>query len=382
MTGNKKRIFISSCEPSSDHHCAHLINTVNKTDGANIEWTGLGGEQMEKAGCRILEKTASRAVMAHNAFAHIKYYRQLIRRMTQYLHDNRPDLVIVCDSPAFNFHIAKAAKANGIKVLFYVAPQLWAWAPWRIGKMRRLCDKLACILPFEQQWFKDRGIDASFDGNPLFDGLTINTIENCKDYAGFDPAKTTIALLPGSRDAEIKKLWPAMQQIALKLKNRWPTIKFITSAHDADGLELLKSREIKNFQCEYTISNVPAVAKKAGFAFVASGSATLQVAAAGCPMIVIYRTSRILWHLVGRWLIRTRFLSLVNILAGCQMVPEFMPHFGSITPIVDKSKMIMRNKIRLTKISRELVRLIAPMTEKNASENTAKMVLDMLNSNI
>jgi len=333
---------------------------------------------MEKAGCRIIEKTASRAVMAHNAFAHIKYYRQLIRRTTQYLNDNPPDLVIVCDSPAFNFHIAKAAKANGIKVLYYVAPQLWAWGSWRIHKMRRSCDKLACILPFEQQWFTDKGIDASFVGNPLFDGLTINVIESCKDFSSFDPAKTTIALLPGSRDAEIKNLWPAMQQIAQKLKNRWPDIKFIASAHDADSLELLKKREIKNFKCEYTTSDVPAVAKKAEFAFVASGSATLQVASSGCPMIIMYRTSRILWHLLGRWLIRTRFLSLVNILAGSQLVPEFMPHFGSIAPIVDKCKMIMRNKTRLTKISRELVRLVAPIAEKNASENTAKIVLKMI----
>jgi lipid-A-disaccharide synthase len=316
--------------------------------------------------------------MAHNAFAHIKYYRQLIRQMTQYLHDHRTDLVIVCDSPAFNFHIAKAAKANGIKVLFYVAPQLWAWAPWRIGKMRRLCDKLACILPFEEKWFGNKGIDASFVGNPLFDGLAINVVENCKDYTSFDQSKATIALLPGSRDAEIKTLWPSMQKIALKLKSRWPTIKFIASAYNTDKLELLKSREIKNFKCKYTISDVPSLAKKVDLALVASGSATLQVASSGCPMIVMYRTSRILWHLVGRWLIRTRFLSLVNILAGRQLVPEFMPHFGSITPIVDRCKMIMRNKSRLAKISRELVRIVAPMAEKNASENTAKIVLEMI----
>jgi len=333
---------------------------------------------MEKAGCRILEKTAGRAVMAHNALAHLKYYRQLILRTTQYLHDNRPDLVIVCDSPAFNFHIAKAAKANGIQVLFYVAPQLWAWASWRITKMRRVCDKLACILPFEQQWFKSRGVDASFVGNPLFDGLTVDVVENSKDFSAFDPAKTTIALLPGSRNAEIKNLWPAMQQIAQKLKDRWPTIKFITSAYDTEKLEFLKSRIIKNFQCEYTTSSVSTVAKKAEFAIVASGSVTLQVASSGCPMIIMYRTSRILWHLVGKWLIRTRFLSLVNILAGRQLVPEFMPHFGSVNPIVDKCKMIMRNKSRLTKISRELVRLVAPIAQKNASENTAKIVLEML----
>jgi len=378
ITGERKRIFISSCEPSSDHHCAHLIKEVDRTSGGNIEWTGLGGDQMEKAGCRILEKTTGRAVMAHNAFAHIKYYRQLIGQMTQYLHDNHTDLVIVCDSPAFNFHIAKAAKANGIKVLFYVAPQLWAWAPWRIGKMRKLCDKLACILPFEQKWFSSKGVDASFVGNPLFDGLTINVIENCKDYSSFEQAKATIALLPGSRDAEIKTLWPSMQKIALKLKRRWPTIKFIASAYNTDKLELLKSREIKNFQCEYTTSDIPSLAKKADFAFVASGSATLQVASSGCPMIVMYRTSRILWHLVGRWLVRTRFLSLVNILAGRQLVPEFMPHFGSIAPIVDRCKMIMRNKSRIAKISRELVRLVAPIAEKNASENTAKIVLEMI----
>ena len=125
---------------------------------------------MADAGCKLLQSTADNAAMIYNAFAHIARFYKLIMRITAYLKSNKVDLVIVCDSPAFNFHIAKAAKKLGIKTLFYVAPQLWAWGGWRISKLRKYCDKLCCILPFEQNWFSEKGVDATFVGNPLLDG--------------------------------------------------------------------------------------------------------------------------------------------------------------------------------------------------------------------
>ncbi|MHC4147370.1 MAG: glycosyltransferase family protein, partial [Planctomycetota bacterium] len=146
------RVFISAAEPSGDSHCAGLM-TALQSSGYDIDFVGVGGPKMADAGCELLENTAGKAAMTYKAFSHIARFYKLIKRIRRYLTDNKVDLVIVCDSPAFNFHVAKAAKKTGIKTLFYVAPQLWAWGGWRIGKLRERCDKLCCILPFEQDWF-------------------------------------------------------------------------------------------------------------------------------------------------------------------------------------------------------------------------------------
>ena len=145
LAKNKKyRIFISAAEPSADAHCAGLI-TALKDSGYDIEFVGVGGPKMAEAGCELLEATVSKAVMIHKAFTHVWRYYKLIKRLTSFIKSNKVDLVIVCDSPALNFHIAKAAKRAGVKTLFYVAPQLWAWASWRIHKLRKCCDRLCCI---------------------------------------------------------------------------------------------------------------------------------------------------------------------------------------------------------------------------------------------
>jgi len=375
----KYSVFLSAAEPSADAYCAGLINAM-KTSADNISFVGVGGPKMAQAGCDLLEITTGKAAMIYKAFAHVARFYSLIRRLRRYLDTNRVDLVIVCDSPAFNFHLAKAAKKAGIKTLFYVAPQLWAWAPWRLGKLRRCCDKLCCILPFEQQWFAARGIDTTFVGHPMLDDLPSDLGRCEKQYADFDPKHAQFALMPGSRAAEINSLWPPMQQIALQLKNKYPQAAFAAVAVDDEKRRMLESAQLPDFECEYTVDDVTAAAARADFAIVASGSATLQVASVGCPMLVIYQSSRILWHLVGRWLIRTEHLSLVNILAGRRLVPEFMPCFSSVEPIVKSIEQLIEDKSRLTKLSAELVQLTATLKTPSASENVARTARQMLAS--
>jgi len=372
------RIFISVAEPSADAHCAGLITAFRKRGYDNIEFVGVGGPKMTEAGCKLLQTTIGKAVMIYNAFRHIIHYYKLIRRITGYLKSNKVDLVIVCDSPSFNFHISKAAKKAGIKTLFYVAPQLWAWASWRISKLRKYCDKLCCILPFEQDWFSRRDVDVVFVGNPLFDGLDLPLARYKKSYSNFQPRKARFALMPGSRAAEIESLWRPMQRIALRLKQKYPDATFTTVAVDAERQRLLKASQIAGFECQYTIGTVSKTAAAVDFAIVASGSATLQVAAAGCPMVIMYQSSRILWYLVGWWLVKTKYLSLVNILAGKELVPEFMPYFSSIDPIVEDIEQLLENKDNLTQISDELIKLTEPLADKKAADQVADIVAEML----
>ncbi|MDO8303896.1 MAG: lipid-A-disaccharide synthase [Sedimentisphaerales bacterium] len=369
------RIFISAAEPSADMHCAHLI-TALKASGYTIECVGLGGPTMAAAGCTILENMTGRAAMHYNVLSQIGWYRSVMRRVTSYLKTTKVDLVIVCDSPAFNFYIAKIAKKSSVKTLFYVAPQLWAWGGWRIRKLRNCCDRLACILPFEQQWFKDRQVAAEFVGNPLFDDIPAEMATGTKHV--FNCQKPVIALMPGSRPGEIDTLWRPMQEIATKIAQRHTGAQFITVAANEKILQTLKERQTNGFTCEYSLSSVLSTAYKADLTIVASGSATLQVAAAGCPMVIMYQSSKFLWHLVGKWLLKVPHLSLVNIVAGKELVPEFMPYFDSTEPIYQACEKLLSDTERLTRLGGELTALTQPLIGQNASEKTAKIALEML----
>ncbi len=375
----KYRVFMSAAEPSADAYCASLI-TALKQGGGDIEFAGVGGEKMEQAGCVLLERTADKAVMGLGAIGQAGRFYFLLRRIKAFFKTNRVDLVIVCDSPAFNFHAARAAKKMGTKVLFYVAPQLWAWAEWRINKLRKWCDKLCCILPFEQEWFAQRGIEAVFVGHPLLSEEAEDSENRQKRYAGFDPQNVSIALMPGSRQAEINSLWRPMQETAVRIRRRFANATFTAAAADERMKEALRSMQVVGFRCKYTTGPLAEVARSVDFSIVASGTATLQVAAAGCPMAVMYQSSRVLWHILGRWLIKTKYLSLVNILAGKELVPEFMPYFSSIEPIAGTIEGLLQDTNRLVQTSDELVRLTRPLTQCRASEKVAEIVIDMLHS--
>jgi len=385
------RIFISAAEPSADAHCANLINSLTKK-GYDIDYVGVGGPKMASAGCRLLETTTGKAAMIYKAFRYVVHFYGVIRRFRSFLKNNKVDLVIVCDSPSFNFHVAKAAKKANIKTVFYVAPQLWAWAGWRIRKLRKYCDQLCCILPFEQDWFGQRGVEAVFVGNPLFDevypvreptekvsnGVNIDLASHSRTYTDFKPTKARFALLPGSRAAEIDSLWLPMQQIAIRLQQKYPEVTFTTVAVDAERENILKEKQIPGFECQFSIGSVNDTAGSADLAIVASGSATLEVTASGCPMIIMYQSSRILWHLIGWWLVKSKYLSLVNILSDKELVPEFMPYFSSIEPIVETIEQLLKDSDRLAQISSELINLAEPLARKNASDQVANIVLKML----
>ena len=374
---NKKfHIFISAAEPSADAHCAGLIAAL-KTNRDDIEFVGVGGPKMEAAGCELLENTVGKAVMIYKALAHLARYYKLIKRIENFLSDNKVNLVIVCDSPSFNFHVAKAAKKAGINTLFYVAPQLWAWGGWRIGKLRKYCDKLCCILLFEQDWFSSRGVNTTFVGNPLLDEVEASSLQK-KDYSSFEPEKVKIALMPGSRMAEIDSLWIPMQQIALRIKEKYPAASFTTVAVDTERQKILKQKQITGFECHYTIDSVRETARTNDFSIAASGSATIEIAAAGCPLVIMYRSSKVLWHLLGRWIIKTKYLSLVNILAGKELVPEFMPYFDSIEPIANSIELLLQDRQKMNQISGSLIELVKPLSRKRACTEIAKIVTEML----
>jgi lipid-A-disaccharide synthase len=169
-----------------------------------------------------------------------------------------------------------------------------------------------------------------------------------------------------------------MQQIAVTLRKRYPNLTFTTVAVDEPTRGALDSTRLMNFRTAYAIDTVYQTARSCDFALVASGSACLQVASAGCPMVIMYKTSPVLWHIIGRWLVTTKYLSLVNILAGRELVPEFMPYFRSTEPIVETVRGLFEDKPRLTQISSDLLAIVQPLAAKKAGSVVARIAIEML----
>lgn len=342
----------------------------------DLKITGIGGPKMAQAGCLLIHDPTSRGQIGLDGLGQICYFIRLLAKVRRLFAQDRPELVVVCDSPSFNFHVAGAAKRLGIPTLFYVAPQLWAWGSWRIRRLRRLCNRLCCILPFEQHWFQQRGIPAVFVGHPMMEALG-DLDANIRDFEFVDDGPM-IALMPGSRTSEIRTLWPAMQRIAMRIMQVYRNARFTTVAVNHDRLAQLMASQMEGFNSSYRIDAVYQTAREADLALVASGSATLEVAAAGCPMAVMYQTNRLAWHIIGRWLVRPKYFCLVNLLADKLIVKEFVPYFNSIEPIVAEVLHLLSNKPLLDQMNRDLLSLVPSLRQRSASVEVSRIILEQL----
>jgi len=341
-----------------------------------INCDGLGGQAMAQAGCHVLENTVEKSAMLTHALGVAGYFYKLLRQVKRYLRQNQPDLVVVVDSPAWNFHVAKEAKKLQIPVLYYVAPQMWAWGGWRIKKLRRRADQVACILPFEEEWFKKRGINAHFVGHPLFDDPA-NDIETIPDTFKSENFPT-VALLPGSRDHEIEKLWVPMQKIARRIKEEYPKTRFVTAAAKDSYISKLQNLTDPDLRIGIYRESINSIVKNADLTLVSSGTATLEVAAANCPMIIMYYVNPIHWNLAGRWLVKTKHLSLVNILSDKELVPEFIPFYGNINKPTETALSIIKDDEKRRIMRRELREFIELIDQPGASAKVVEIIKEML----
>ena len=371
----KHTVFFSAAEASADHHCARLIEAMRAKLGP-VRFLGLGGDAMAGAGCELLANLPERAAMLTHALGQVGYYHRLRKDVKEVLAAERPGLVVVCDSPAWNFHVAKAAKKLGIPVLFYVAPQLWAWGAWRAGKLRRSADHVACILPFEAAWFEERGVKATFVGHPLFD--------EADPMVGPDPFLQasrefpTVALLPGSRGHEIHHLWPVQQEVAVAIRKRYPNARFLASTHTEANATWLREHMRAGLEVEVRRTGIEAAVRHADLAVVASGTATLQVAMQHCPMIVMYHVPRWQWKLVGRWLVKTEHLSLVNILAGWELAPEYMPLPRDPEVVAGKALEFLGDEEKRGQMRQALRELVKGLAGPGAAATTAELAQGLL----
>jgi lipid A disaccharide synthetase len=239
-----RRVFITVAEVSGDRHAAQLIRSLRQIE-PDLVIEGHGGPEMEAAGATIHRNTVTRAAMGWRGILRAGEVYSILRWTRRYFQEYKPDLQIGVDSPSMNIHFAKAAHGMGIPTLQYVAPQLWAWAAWRMHKYRRWVDRVACILPFEEAYFRRHGVNAKFVGHPLFDELPAHRTTEREHYMKGRPP--VIGLLPGSRRSEAEQNFPHMLNVAGRLRKAFPGVRFLVpttaATHPVVKRELAKDRE-------------------------------------------------------------------------------------------------------------------------------------------
>lgn len=381
-------IFISAAEASGDEHAAKLIVKLRERLGA-ARFVGVAGPRMAQAGCEVLDDLTHKASMLGGPILSLAYYVRRIRRIQAAIRRLQPDVVVPVDSPAMNWHIAKAAKDVAVPVVYYVSPQVWAWAPWRVKKLARLTDRVACILPFEQEYLRQRGVNATFVGHPIYDDAPPRPQPLPDLIDAWYGGRWRVAMLPGSRPAEIKHHTPAMLEVAGTIARRWPRAQCTFAALNEGGAGEIRRIAQRHGRPQVEVIVGPAavheVLSQSNFAVVGSGTVTLQVAYYGVPMVIFYRAgllTRALYQTLGRLksIVPTRSLSLVNILAGRRIVPELMPWYGDVGRLSRATLESMSDLGYLLEMRRNVLALSEPLrrNSQTAAANTADLVVEVL----
>ncbi len=371
-------IFISAAEPSADLHGAALIEaTLAKCPRARF--VGVAGPRMVAAGCQPIFDMSRHSAMLLGALRAVRRAIAMLTTSEHHLRGFPFDAAVVIDSPTLHLPLAKRAQAAGIPVLYYIAPQMWAWGAYRIHRLRNDVERVAVILPFEEKFFRDQGVNARYVGHPLAEQAEQTPIDPDAVEEIRSRGRCVVALLPGSRRHVVEEVLCGQLEVAEKIADAIPGTAFgvsVANPQVAPVIERLLSTRSINVQ-PYRGGH-DALIRAADLVLVASGTTTLEIAFHGTPMIVMYNASRVFYHLVARWMIHTPHLSLPNILAGRRIVPEFMPYYASTDPIAECAVDLLRSDKKRKAMKQELRQLIAPLRTGRASERTADMLLDMI----
>ncbi|HKS73434.1 MAG TPA: lipid-A-disaccharide synthase [Terriglobales bacterium] len=314
------RILISAGEASGEMYGAQLIEALRRQD-SSLEFFGVGGERMRAAGCDTVVDAKDLAVVGiSEILSHLPKIYRLFHHLIAEADRRQPDLAIVIDSPAFNWRVARQMRKRGIPIVYYVCPQFWAWRQGRVKLLRKYVDKALVIFPFEEKFYRERGVDATFVGHPLAD-LPTPPISR-EEYARLhqlDPEKPWITLMPGSRVKEVRMNLPTILESAHKLGWGYEFLLPVAPTLDRSFLRSLLGRPLP---LRLVDDALPALAHSRG-GIIASGTATVEAAMMSTPFVMVYRVST-LTYMLGKPRIKVPHFAMVNLIAGGEIVPELV----------------------------------------------------------
>lgn len=371
----EKTLLIVSGESSGELYGALLAGELKKKL-PDISIFGVGGERMRAAGVEVFREV-SHAFGGTEALRALKELKKTFDQVLRKTDELRPPLAVLIDFPDFNFKLALELKKRGIKILYYVSPQVWAWRAKRIKKMAGFVDRIALVLPFEEDLYMKEGIPCEFVGHPIMDEIC-GMAEANKSALGLDSMRPVLSILPGSRPSELAKLLPVLIETVPLLKKEFPQFQYF--------VPLAPNLKIGIFEKEFSeLRSLGVVVKKESAlkalsvseaAVIASGTATLQSALLGTPFVVIYKLSPLTFF-IGRMLVKVKYVTLLNILLDKEVARELLQKDVTPENILAELKKILSQKNYSQQIKSELSKVRAMFEGKRASQRVAEMAMEM-----
>ncbi len=369
------KLYIIAGERSGDLHGSNLVKSL-KAKNPSLAIRGFGGDEMKQAGVDIFVHYEQLAFMGFvalitNAFKILKYIRLCKNDILQF----KPNAIVLIDYGGFNRRIAKFGKENNIKVFYYIPPKVWAWYQSRAFELKRNVDRLFVILPFEKKFFKEKcNWDVDYVGNPVLDAIKSFKVDS--DFLiknGIDRSKKIVALLPGSRKMELKKMVPLMADV-VKMNS---TFQFLVAA--VNNLDQQLYAELKNIQnVKFVYDASYDLLSVADAAIVTSGTATLETGVFKVPQVVVYKMGALEYQLVSR-LVEVKFISLVNLIAGKGVIKELIQDEAQPDKVNDELNLLLTEGDYRSTMLTEYDSIFKTLDTGSASENTSRLILQALN---
>lgn len=371
-------IMMIAGEASGDNLGAGVVRAIkHKLPHANI--TGIGGQAMKAAGQTQQYDAAKIAVVGLiEILKHYRDIKQAWNAVTHIIKTTPPDLLILIDYPGMNLRLAKLAKQHNIKVLYYVSPQVWAWHQSRVKKIKSTVDHMAVIFPFEATFYQEYDVPVSYVGSPIIETVKpIGDKLKVRQELGLKPDKLVIALGPGSRHSELSRLLPVLVKSTHLLRQIYPNVQFILPiASTINRDEILQYFKHSGIQPQLTQHAHRAI-EAADLLICASGTVTLESAYIGTPLIIIYKTSPLTYH-IGKHLIKVDKIGLCNIVAEKTVAPELIQHAANPANIVKHAQILLDSEIAQQQMHQGLAEIKQKLGQGGAAENVANIAIRML----
>jgi lipid-A-disaccharide synthase len=374
-----KTIMIVAGEASGDMHGAALVREMLKIN-PSLNFYGIGGTRLREAGVELLADASDMAVVGlTEVISKLGSFLKIMNRMKKTLETCRPALVILIDYPDFNLPLARAAHKKGVKIFYYISPQVWAWRKGRIRQIKRIVDRMAVILPFEVDVYGRGDFSIQYVGHPLLDVVKTDCSrrEVRREFCLLEN-DNIIALLPGSRKSEVVKLLPEMLRASEIIAQKIPGARFVLPLAETLDKKIITDI-ISGFAVKVAVlsGRTYDVISCADLAIVASGTATLETALLGIPMIIIYKISP-LSYFIGKIAISVKNIGLVNIIAGSTIVPELIQHEATGERIAGEALSILQDGTRRQKIIDDLALIREKLGSPGAALRAAMLACDMI----